>query len=492
VSSTADPIPGLVAQAATGARPLFSTRDELRPFLALCREGRLYEVERWLADGRPVQLDPEAIRRGYRPPSALEVAIESGQHSLTQLLLRSGYRLDIERHNPLDRALKQRRLDLFNLLLEWGADLKSADLYTVLETYNVDLYERLLAAGYDFTQGHEVGAALGYGTSNRPLLGFVKRHRAADPRFQMELNIALGCHARKGNEKGIALCLWAGADPHAPAPDIELPLSFYSEPEDGEEAFIGWSAVSEAARSHDLEVLKRLGPDPAKDDFDDLYKWAKSTAIISYLASIQHPKDLAEILEWQFRGFVHPWPGYHRSLSVIEELLSCGIRWEEPDPAKLGEIRRLLLRMNDSDLQAVIKRLKKPEVCAVDTYLELIHTPSMMKRLTTLGLLKSRGPEPKQRPAGPSAAHVDIPRRRRSLPPHRQTASAEDLKRFDREKLYEQVWSEPVQRVARSYELSGRGLAKACIRLQVPVPPRGYWARIRNGVAVKRPPLPKV
>jgi len=66
------------------------------------------------------------------------------------------------------------------------------------------------------------------------------------------------------------------------------------------------------------------------------------------------------------------------------------------------------------------------------------------------------------------------------------------LKKFDREKLYEQVWSQAVQVVAKSYGLSGRGLAKACIRLQVPVPPRGYWARIRNGVTVPQPPLPKV
>ena len=422
----------------------------------------------------------------------MEVAIETGQHSLVLLLLRSGYRLDLERHNPLNRALRQRRVDLFDLLLEWGADLKSAAVYTVLETYNVDLYERFLAAGYDFTQDHEVGAALGYGTSNRPLLGFVKRHRMEDPRFQMELNIALGCQARKGNEKGIALCLWAGADPHAQAPDIELGLPTESEPEDGEEPFIGWSAVFNAAQGHDVEILKRLGPDPAKDDFDDLYKWAKSTAIVSYLASIQPPKDLAGILEWQLRGFVHPWPGYHRSLSVIEELLSSGMCWEETDPAKLGEIRRLLLRMGDSDLQAVIKRLKKPEVCAVDTYLELIHSPSMMKRLKALGLLKVQIPERRQRRAAPSSAPAAVPRRRRLISSPSHVPSAEDLKKFDREKLYEQVWSQAVQVVAKSYGLSGRGLAKACIRLQVPVPPRGYWARIRNGVTVPQPPLPKV
>jgi hypothetical protein len=51
-----------------------------------------------------------------------------------------------------------------------------------------------------------------------------------DPR---ELDIALGYHVRAGNERGIDLCLWAGADPHAPAPNPELGLSEDPE-EDGE------------------------------------------------------------------------------------------------------------------------------------------------------------------------------------------------------------------------------------------------------------------
>jgi hypothetical protein len=61
---------------------------------------------------------------------------------------------------------------------------------------------------------------------------------------------------------------------------------------------------------------------------------------------------------------------------------------------------------------------------------------------------------------------------------------------FDRKTLYEQVWSRPVQVVAKDYGVSGRGLAKACARLRVPVPPRGYWARVRNGHKESRPALP--
>jgi hypothetical protein len=50
----------------------------------------------------------------------------------------------------------------------------------VLNTYNVELYERFRAAGYDLTEGHEMGSILGHGTSNRPFLGFLKRYRGED------------------------------------------------------------------------------------------------------------------------------------------------------------------------------------------------------------------------------------------------------------------------------------------------------------------------
>jgi hypothetical protein len=48
----------------------------------------------------------------------------------------------------------------------------------------------------------------------------------------------------------------------------------------------------------------------------------------------------------------------------------------------------------------------------------------------------------------------------------------------------------PVDKLAKEWGLSGRGLAKACRRLQIPVPPRGYWARVAAGQRVRRPKLP--
>jgi hypothetical protein len=61
-----------------------------------------------------------------------------------------------------------------------------------------------------------------------------------------------------------------------------------------------------------------------------------------------------------------------------------------------------------------------------------------------------------------------------------------------REALYEETWAEPMSSLAKRYNISDVALAKVCRKLQVPVPPRGYWARIRNGYKVTRPSLPNL
>lgn len=61
---------------------------------------------------------------------------------------------------------------------------------------------------------------------------------------------------------------------------------------------------------------------------------------------------------------------------------------------------------------------------------------------------------------------------------------------YDRAKLLEEVWNEPVQTVALRYQLSDVGLKKLCSRLLIPTPPRGYWAKLKAGHTVPgRPSL---
>lgn len=59
-----------------------------------------------------------------------------------------------------------------------------------------------------------------------------------------------------------------------------------------------------------------------------------------------------------------------------------------------------------------------------------------------------------------------------------------------RDKLYEEVWAEPMGKVAERYKVSGSFLARVCERLNVPRPPRGYWAKLAAGKKCKKPFLP--
>ena len=60
-----------------------------------------------------------------------------------------------------------------------------------------------------------------------------------------------------------------------------------------------------------------------------------------------------------------------------------------------------------------------------------------------------------------------------------------------RDELYRQVWETPMQRLATQYGISGNGLAKICDRLQVPYPPRGYWAKREAGKPTRQIKLPE-
>ncbi|TIP23189.1 MAG: hypothetical protein E5X67_34430 [Mesorhizobium sp.] len=61
-----------------------------------------------------------------------------------------------------------------------------------------------------------------------------------------------------------------------------------------------------------------------------------------------------------------------------------------------------------------------------------------------------------------------------------------------RQELYDLVWSTPIATLAQQFDISDRGLAKTCARYQIPVPGRGYWAKIEAGQSAPKTPLWKI
>ena len=63
-------------------------------------------------------------------------------------------------------------------------------------------------------------------------------------------------------------------------------------------------------------------------------------------------------------------------------------------------------------------------------------------------------------------------------------------KTIARQALYDAVWAQPVTRLSKHFGVSDVGLAKACRKLSVPIPPRGYRARKAAGKPVIQAALP--
>jgi len=62
---------------------------------------------------------------------------------------------------------------------------------------------------------------------------------------------------------------------------------------------------------------------------------------------------------------------------------------------------------------------------------------------------------------------------------------------LSREDLYELAWSKPISELSKDFGISDVALAKRCRRLGIPLPGRGYWARVEAGQKPYRPKLPK-
>lgn len=61
---------------------------------------------------------------------------------------------------------------------------------------------------------------------------------------------------------------------------------------------------------------------------------------------------------------------------------------------------------------------------------------------------------------------------------------------ISRTALYERVWSKPARDVAKTFGVSDVAVAKASRKHQIPLPGRGYWARVAAGQKLRRPRLP--
>ncbi len=280
------------------------TRDEIKPLIELCKAGHLYEVQEWIAQGKPIEPAP-AKPKIQRQRSPLEYAIGCGFHSLVQVLLEGGATVEYPgAYDALSQALNEKRFDIVQLLVKHGVDPKTADMDTVFETYDPSMMKYFIEHGADVEAGYPMARALCHGI--RPSLGIYMTYKDRFKSFPEQLNIALRHHCKEGSKKWISLCLWAGADPYKPGDDD--PDEIYDDED-------GFTALKYAALygHYDIFRMKRVLVSPARSHL--------ITAIVQ-----GRNEQATETLDWLLKAGIEPNDMPNGGCSAMQYMVS-GLRY---------------------------------------------------------------------------------------------------------------------------------------------------------------------
>lgn len=453
--------------------------------LELCRSGKLYEVEAWIAAGKSLSVPPEVKK------TPLQIAVRNEFHSLVLLLARHEANQKVK-NGALAEAIKLKNLELVQLLLAHGAEINGVQFADVLLTWEPNLIRLFLDRGADVVSGFPFAEAFAnkVRTSLRPFIEFKKSHPEMSAQLQEQIDRALRYFCHVGDLKRVSLLIWAGADPRTKGPRL------YER--DDQDCY--GSALETAALGESLDVLRRLKPSSEVDDLADLLVCASiggNTDIIRFLLdlgaspnckpnggsaaidrciwSIQMHGTLDRRSPLHFSGF-----SFYGAFQNIDLLMERGAVWKPDDRRQMDYLRKGLCASEPDVTLQWLKLLVKHKAATDETIRELLATPRMKEHLARhrwwmahLGF-KELFPTEFQILKRHMAQNRIVPRQL--------------LAKYNREELYQKVWDRPVQIVAKDFGMSDVGLAKICRKLFVPLPGRGYWARKAAGKKV--PPKP--
>ena len=259
------------------AKPETLTEEDAKLLLGLCRSGKLYEVERWIAAGRSIRT-PGSFKKG-----PLDIAVEQGFHSLVELLARNECEASVK-NDALALAVAKKRLDLVQVLISLGAEIKAVPFADVLLTWDPAMIRFFLDNGADVITRAPFAVAFAerIRTSLPPFVEPKKAHPELTDQLQQQADRALRyTFAREGDLKWVSLMLWAGADPYNAGPSV------FDEHEDDPD--LHTTALREACYKGNLEVLKKLKPERQPDELGELLSCAmfsKGDDLLGYLLNL--------------------------------------------------------------------------------------------------------------------------------------------------------------------------------------------------------------
>lgn len=182
------------------------------------------------------------------------------------------------KNSALGEAVAMRRLDLCDLLHANGAEINSVPFVDVLLTWEPNLIRFFLDRGADPVNGRPFAEAFRskIRTALRAFLDCKRAHPELVEQLQQQLDCALRYFCGEGDLKWVSLLIWAGGDPRSRGPCLGKD---YTEDPEGYT-----SGLEEACRSENLDVLKKLKPDPKRD------KFRRASSRCSHLGSEGHAR----------------------------------------------------------------------------------------------------------------------------------------------------------------------------------------------------------
>ena len=470
---------------------------EAKHLLRLCKVGKLFEVQNWIASGNSLCVPAEL------KTTPLKVALDTGFHSLVELLVRNEESQDVK-NRALQQAVSLKGLDLIELLVSHGGEVSSVPFIEVLYVWDPNIIRYFLNHGADFITDSPFAVAFRekIRTALRPWRECREKHSDVAAQLQEQADRALRHFCFEGDLKWVSLLMWAGADPRSAGP-------MFDDDEDDPAGYI--TALHAATYSKDFQILKRLKPDAKRDDIDTLLPNAAGggrASLVEYLLELgakpnDKPNGGSSALDDCLRGFRYEAPinfyqtDYGRRskasknkvaerLKTVQLLLEQSALWRPDDKYQLTEARRGLFECEPDVTLELVEQMIKHEACTQDILNNLLETPAIKKHLVPVsGNFARLGFDVRTKER--------IVEEKRQEEEHRQWILRNLAARYGRQKIYDEIWSEPMQHVAKRYGMSDVGFAKICKKLKIPRPGLGYWAKKAAGKPVpKQPALPEL
>jgi hypothetical protein len=362
------------------------TIEESRELLELCRDGKLYEVEEWIRQGKSIRVHPKSRDEPTR------LVLRKGFHSLLELLIRHTTSQE-ELDGVLVQAVRKQRFDAVRMLVEHGANPLKVAFVDVACAWDPGMMRYFLEKGTDVLADDAMAYAL---TSRvQTALGFYMDCKAAHPEWadalQRQLDMALAIHCREGNEGWVAKLIWAGGNPYAKGRDMECKKN-------ADKPWTQICGAEEAAHKGHLKVLELLDLDidnPISQEILESACAGMHEDTVRYLLKLGiNPNDkedggsrgLEAVLlriDWgkQMQRFS---PSFSdtasKCLSMARKLIRHKARWT-PDAYVLRATRRAACEASPEQMTELVGQLGRPGVCDPEILRRFVDNPKIQELL---------------------------------------------------------------------------------------------------------------